>query len=78
MFVCVDAKYVQVSNFLVMLGSFPVLFACGFTSQSTNMFMSRQTPTLLESAEGGELHITPLCSLLHMLLKDKYMCLQDK
>ena len=24
------------------------------------------------------LHITPLCSLLHTLLKDKCMCLQDK
>ena len=24
------------------------------------------------------LHITPLCSLLHKLLKDKYMCLQDE
>ena len=23
-------------------------------------------------------HITPLCSLLHTLLKDKCMCLQDK
>ena len=23
-------------------------------------------------------HITPLFSLLHMLLKDKHMCLQDK
>ena len=25
-----------------------------------------------------KLHITPLCSLLYTLLKDKYMCLQDK
>ena len=24
------------------------------------------------------LHITPLCSLLHMVLKDKCMCLQDE
>ena len=24
------------------------------------------------------LHITPLCSLLHTLLKDKCMCLQDE
>ena len=24
------------------------------------------------------LHITPLCSLLHTLLKDKRMCLQDE
>ena len=24
------------------------------------------------------LHITPLCSLLHTLLKDKFLCLQGK
>ena len=23
-------------------------------------------------------HITPLCSLMYKLLKDKYMCLQDE
>ena len=26
----------------------------------------------------AKLHITPLCSLLHTLLKDKCMCLQDE
>ena len=31
-----------------------------------------------ELLEEVKLHITPFCSLLHTLLKDKLMCLQDK
>ena len=31
-----------------------------------------------ELLEGVILHISPLCYLLHMLLKDKGMCLQDE
>ena len=31
-----------------------------------------------ELLEEVVLHITPLCSLLHTLLKDKCMCLQDQ
>ena len=31
-----------------------------------------------ELLEDVILPITPLCSLLHTLLKDKYMCLQDE
>ena len=31
-----------------------------------------------ELLEGVIIHITPLGSLLHMLLKDKCMCLKDK
>ena len=33
---------------------------------------------LEELLEGVILHITPLCHLLHTLLKDKCMCLQDE
>ena len=37
-----------------------------------------QDAQVKESLDEVIFHITPLCSLLHMLLKDKCMCLQDK
>ena len=42
------------------------------------MSNSSQSTRPTELLEEVILHITPLCSLLHMLLKDKCMCLLDE
>ena len=46
---------------------------CGNPAQSTHPVRRVLWKELLEEV----IHITPLCSLLHTLLKDKCMCLQD-